>query len=398
MKSLIELSFFEELLKTSENSLVRQAVEGGRTAIGYNCSMVPEPLLSVDGIFPVCLRAPEAEDTETANFYLSAFNCSYSRSILQNGIDGEYNFLDGVVFSESCVHIDRVEFTLRDIGLGKDHKKFLSYVIGMPKKDAKATMDVLVEDLRRLGDKLAETYNVDTSDKSVLEAIKKRNRFVTLLKEIGDLRLADRPKITGTEWHTVYAACKTAPEDLLIEPLTKLKAALDKRVPITAKLPRVMVMGSDIDNPAFTALIEAQGCLVVADRYCFGSLPGLETIPEEGDPYRNLAEHYLRTSQCPRMMEKSGDRVDYMLGLIKDYRVDGVIFEVMKFCDLWGWEALKAERAVKEIGIPSVKFEREYRFSSEGQMRTRVQAFIERIRNINVDAELEKQGGTDDEK
>lgn len=398
MKSLIELSFFEELLKTSENSLVRQAVEGGRTAIGYNCSMVPEPLLSVDGIFPVCLRAPEAEDTETANFYLSAFNCSYSRSILQNGIDGEYNFLDGVVFSESCVHIDRVEFTLRDIGLGKDHKKFLSYVIGMPKKDAKATMDVLVEDLRRLGDKLAETYNVDTSDKSVLEAIKKRNRFVTLLKEIGDLRLADRPKITGTEWHTVYAACKTAPEDLLIEPLTKLKAALDKRVPITAKLPRVMVMGSDIDNPAFTALIEAQGCLVVADRYCFGSLPGLETIPEEGDPYRNLAEHYLRTSQCPRMMEKSGDRVDYMLGLIKDYHVDGVIFEVMKFCDLWGWEALKAERAVKEIGIPSVKFEREYRFSSEGQMRTRVQAFIERIRNINVDAELEKQGGTDDEK
>ena len=398
MKSLKELSFFEELLKTSENRLVQQALADGRTAIGYNCSMVPEPLLSVGGIFPVCLRAPEVEDTETANFYLSAFNCSYSRSILQNGIDGEYDFLGGLVFSESCVHIDRVEFTLKNIGLGKGKEKFLSYVIGTPKKEAEASMGVLIEDLRRLGGKLSETYGVDTGDASVTDAIKKHNQFVTLLREIGDLRLADYPKITGAEWHTVYAACKTAPKDLLIEPLTKLKSALEKRAPITEERTRVMVMGSDIDNPAFTELIEAQGCLVVADRYCFGSLPGMETIPEEGDPYRNLAEHYLRTSQCPRMMEKSQDRLDYMLDLIKTYRVDGVIFEVMKFCDLWGWEALKAEKAVREIGIPSVKFEREYQFSVEGQMRTRVQAFVERIRNINVDAALNTQEGTDDEK
>lgn len=84
----------------------------GRKAVGYNCSMVPEPLLSVDGIFPVCLRAPEISDTEIANFYLSPFNCSYSRCLLQNSMDGNFDFISGFVFADSCVHIDRVEHNM----------------------------------------------------------------------------------------------------------------------------------------------------------------------------------------------------------------------------------------------------------------------------------------------
>lgn len=89
-----------------------------------------------------------------------------------------------------------------------------------------------------------------------------------------------------------YGICRQqgGAKDQLIEPLKALKAVLMKREPDNSSLPRVMVLGSDIDNPAFTALFEAQGCRVVADRYCFGSLPGMELIPEDGDPYRNLAE------------------------------------------------------------------------------------------------------------
>ena len=388
MEKLQELAFFEDLLKTSKNSLVEQAVNEGKIAVGYNCSMVPEPLLNVDGLFPVCLRAPEVIDTESANFYMSPFNCSYSRSILQNGIDGNYDFLGGLVFASSCIHIHRVEHNFEIAGINNNKEGFLSYVIDMPWKSFPAGMDTLTGSLRKLGGKLAEAYGADASDRSVTKAIKRYNQFVRLLKEIGDLRLQEHPVITGTEWHTVYAASKVAPKDMLIEPLKDLKSALEKREPIANDFPRVMVMGSHFDNPAFTELIESQGCVVVADRYCFGSLPGLELIPEEGDPYRNLAEHYVGISECPRMMAESQKRLDHMFHWIEEYKVDGLIFEVMKFCDLWGWEALKTEQAAKAYGIPFVKFEREYQLTGEGQMKTRIQAFIESIQNKKLDAVL----------
>lgn len=388
MKKLKEMEFFSTLLENSNNELTQKAVSDGRKAIGYNCSMVPEPLLSVDGLFPVCLRAPEISDTETANFYLSPFNCSYSRSLLQNNMDGNYDFISGFVFADSCVHIDRVEHNMR---LDPRESRPLC-MLAVPKKDYPAGMEAFAKDLRALGESLAKTFGVDTGDESVRAAIRKHNECMKLLQEIADLRLEDNPKITGAEWHTVYAATKAAPKDLLLEPLKALMAALMKREPDSSSLPRVMVLGSDIDNPAFTALFEAQGCRVVADRYCFGSLPGMELIQEDGDPYRNLAEYCVRDSQCPRMIERSDDRLAYMLKLTQDYRVDGIIFEVMKFCDLWGWEVIKCEKAAAEAGIPYVKFEREYQFAGEGQLRTRVQAFIERLRNRATDEQIRNGG------
>lgn len=388
LEKLKELDFFKGLLSASENDLVKKAIEDGRIAIGYNCSMIPEPLLSVGKLFPICLRAPEVDDAETGTFYLSQFDCPYSRYILQNAIEGNYDFLSGLIFNNACVHIDRVEHTLRITDRLPRKENFLSMVFGMAKKVFPAGQDALTEKLREVAGELNAHFGVDMSDAAVAQAIKDYNKCVKLLKEIADMRLEEYPRITGAEWHTVYAATKCAPKDMLIEPLKKLKAALKKREPDKTDMPRIMVMGSDIDDPAYTELIEAQGCRVVADRYCFGSLPGLELISEEGDPYRALADHYMMNTQCPRMMDESHKRRDYMLDAVKEYRVDGVIYEVMKFCDLWGWEALKMGEYSKENGIPFLKFDREYKFSGEGQMRTRVQAFIERLRNINVDEAL----------
>jgi benzoyl-CoA reductase/2-hydroxyglutaryl-CoA dehydratase subunit BcrC/BadD/HgdB len=379
MKKLKEMEFFEGLLDNPRNQLVEEALAQGRTAIGCNCYLVPEPLLSLGNAFPVRLRAPGAGSTELATHYLSPFICSYARSILESALDGAYDFLGGLIFASSCTHITRCGQHFEQLDINTGREGFFSYFLDTPRKIYEPGMAFMAKDLRKAAQKLFQSYGIDASDDALVEAIRKHNAFNALLRKLSELRKDEHPKITGTEFHTVMVASKTAPKDMLVEPLQKLIAAAQKREGIKDYRARVMVVGSIFDNPKFTELIEEQGGLVVADRYCFGSLPGLEEISVEGDPYESLARHYLTTCECPRMMEKLNDREGSVKRWAEEFRADGVIFETMKFCDLWGYEAVSGVPKLRHRGVPVVRIEREYAYTGEGQLRTRVQAFIEVI-------------------
>lgn len=124
--------------------------------------------------------------------------------------------------------------------------------------------------------------------------------------------------------------------------------------------------------------------MVVADRYCYGSLPSREPIEiREGETaLRAVARHYLMTSQCPRFMsrERANARKVYIKTLAEEYKADGVIYNQMKFCEFWSYERILGVHIMsEEFGIPCIGIEREYSLSSAGQLRTRFQAFIESI-------------------
>jgi len=384
MKELKEMELFDKLLKTPENELVKKAIADGRHPIGYHCYSTPLPLLEADGLFPVRMRATQVQSTEDSNFYMGAWLCSYSRSIVQALINGDYDFLDGILGTLSCVQIQRAMQHEGLLGLDKKKDPFFYEMIDVPRKEFEASTEHMVADVRRMGKELSDKFGVDMSDEAITKAIKKHNEFNKLMHSIGDMRLEDKPKITGTEWHKVMVASLVAPRDLLVEPLQALKTALEKRTSDQVREPRVMMVGSILDNPAYTELVEAQGCRVVADRYCFGSFPGLEGVEEDGDPYENIVRHYLSNTQCPRMMEESVGRFDYIMDKAKEYKIDGIVFETMKFCDLWGYEALVNFRRIQDTGMPAIRIEREYLLSGEGQFATRVQAFVESVRNKDL--------------
>jgi len=380
MKELKEMELFDELLKTPENELVKKAIADGRHAIAYNCYMTPSPILECGNLFPVRLRATQVESTEDGNFYLGTWLCSYSRSVVQALINNDYAFADGILGILSCVQMQRAIQHEGLLGLDKKKDPFFYEIVDMPRKKFDASTARTVEQMRAIGDQLHDMFGTDMSDDAMRETIRKHNEFNALMRSIGDLRKEEKPKITGAEWHRVMAASLVAPHDLLIEPLKALKAALDKRTPDKAREPRLMIVGNVIDDPAYIDLVESEGCHVVADRFCFGSLPGLEDIEEEGDPCENIVRHYIEGTQCPRMMEESLERFDYLKGLIDEYKVDGVIYETVKFCDLWGYEVLVNYKRLQEAGIPAARIEREYKLSGEGQFSTRVQAFVESLK------------------
>jgi len=390
MKKLNEMELFETLLDNPDNELVGKAINQGRVAIGYNCYLVPEPLLSMGKAFPVRLRAPSAGSTDLATHYMSPFICSYARSMLEAALDGTFDFLGGLVFAASCTHITRGCQHFEQLRINAAKEGFFTYTLDTPRKLYEPGFHFLASGLRKAAQEMSKHHGIDISDASLTKAIREYNAFNLLLRRLSDLRKADKPKISGTEFHTVMVAVRTAPRDMLIDPLKKLIAAAEKRNGIKDYRARIMVMGSIFDNPRFTELIEEQGGLVVADRYCFGSLPGLEEIREGGDPYENLARHYLSTCDCPRMMERLNDREQSLRKWAKEFKADGIIFETMKFCDLWGYEALSKVSKLRDSDMPVVRIEREYAFTGEGQLRTRAQAFIELIESKRLTKALAK--------
>ena len=326
-----------------------------------------------DKLFPLRLHATGVAGTEIADNYLSSFICSYTRSLLEFAFDDRFDLVQGWVFVPSCAHMQRLADNLEYL-----KKPAFNHVIDVPRKVNEVTTTWLAEELAMLRDKLAAHFGVDMGDASLMKAIDEWNSFAQAVRDIGDLRKRPAPPITGTEFHALLMASLASPKDLILPKINEFRAEIEKRPGLENHRARLMVVGGHLHDPGFISLIESQGGLVVADRFCTGSIPGL--IPVEGnggDPIKTLAEHSFKKTLCPRMMESFPLRLKTILDAVREYKVDGVVLEILKFCDLWGVDSVPLVNALRKEGIPVLKLEREYRLSSEGQLRTRVQAFLE---------------------
>ena len=200
------------------------------------------------------------------------------------------------------------------------------------------------------------------------------------------MRKRDDPPITGYEFHVIQLVTLTCPKRLILPYLRETAEELKTREP-DGRWPfrcKVVLAGSENDDPDFTKLIERFGAAVVADRYCYGA--GESRIPivvKEGqEPLDAIARHYLDTSNCPRFMPQDTMRArkQRIADLARDYHADGVIVASNKFCEYWSYErVIDTVVLPRDFGLPVCSIEKEYINSASGQLRTRFQAFVESI-------------------
>ncbi|HAQ64066.1 MAG TPA: 2-hydroxyacyl-CoA dehydratase [Ruminococcaceae bacterium] len=386
MKDLKHLIYFENLLQEAKNELVDKAISEGGKAIAYTCYHIPEVLLNVDNCFSVRLRAPRTGSMDIATYYLSSYLCGYSKALLERGIEGGYNFLSALIGSESCSEMNRTYEHFELLNLVENDKFFVT-IADIPFKIAPHTIKHYANQMQlKVLDRLHENYGVDISEQALRKAVEEHNEICRLITEIGEYRKEENPRITGYEFHVINLVTYRCPKYLILDKLRETAEELKTRQPDEKKNYRakVVVVGSEMDDPDFTKLIEESGALVVADRYCFGSLPGREEIKltDEHNVLEQIVLHYMQTCQCPRYMnqDKVRGRKEYVKQLVEEYNADGVIYEQIKFCEYWGYErALASHIMTNEFGIPSVTVDRQYTASASGQLRTRVQAFVESL-------------------
>ena len=355
MKDLKHLIYFENLLQDAQNELVTKAVEDGQIALGYNCYYIPEVLLNLEGCFSSRLRAPNCTSSDIANYYMTNRTCPYARSILERAIEGGYNYLSCLFGAESCATMERMEEHFFLINPVK-HDGFFVTQIDPPMKGDQTNLDYYKAQLKlKVVDEMKNRLGVDVSDEAMRKAIEQHNELSRIITEIGNFRKLDNPPITGYEFHVIQLVSQVCPHKLILPYLKETLEELKTREP-EEKFPfraRVALVGSEVDDPEFTKLIEMCGAMVVADRYCFGSLPGREEIVVQPGqhPLDALAEHYMKINECPRSMgtENIIARKQYLYDIAKEYKADGIILQNMKFCEYWGYERAIAAKGLAEL-------------------------------------------------
>jgi len=370
----------EELTKLAgdiTNPSVAEWKDGGRKIVGFFCSYVPEEVLHAAGILPCRVRAPGCAVTTEADVYLSHLNCTYMRACLQFALDGRYNHLDGLVFTNSCDHVRRVYDILREV---RSDDYPLLHMISIPHKSDEDLIAWFGEELAAFKEKIENTFGVEITDEGLRDAIGVYNDSRDLLRQLYDLRKGDRPPINGAEALKVILAGYCLPRERYNGLLRRLLGELESRQGISGYRARLMIAGSGgFDDPAYIDVMEELGGLVVTDSLCFGSRGFWEPVTVDHNPMLAIARAYLNRPSCPRMVDRVVERCDFVKRMVADFRVDGVVFQRMRYCDLWGGQLLYLEKELNEAGIPMLSLEREYAMGGAGQLRTRVQAFLERI-------------------
>lgn len=388
MRDLKHLYYFEKLLDDTNNALVRQAKADGRLALGYTCYHMPEVLLNLDGCFSVRLRAPRTGSMEVATYYMSNATCEYARALLERGLEGGYKFLDAMAGVDVCECMNRSMENMELLGVNDpDKKNFFWCNLDSPCSDNEDCVEHLREQLsRKILKPLRENFGIDTSDQAIRDAVARHNEVCRLITEIGNYRKLDNPTITGYEFHVLTLATYVCPKDLVVEKLRETLEELKTREPDPKKnfRAKVVVVGSEIDDPELISLIEDSGALVVADRFCYGSFPGRQEIvlTDDEDALTQVCRNYLQTTLCVRhsAQHKVQKRLDFAAQLARDYHADGIIYEQIKFCTYWSYErALASHIMHNEYNIPTLSIDRPYMSRTSGQLRTRVQAFVESI-------------------
>ena len=398
MRDLKNVIFFDDLLQESYNALVRQAKEEGKYALGYTCYFMPEVLLDLPGCFSVRLRAPRCTSPDMATYYMSSRVCHYARSLLERALEGGYNFIDALLGQECCTTMNRMEQYFDYCKLIPKEKFFTSFIDMPLKKTAWHAGYFRRQIEQKIIEPLGRVYGADFSEEKLRAAIEQHNEVCRIITEIGDMRKLPNPPVTGYEFHVIQLVSLTCPKDLILPYLRETLEEIKSREP-EPKFPfraRVMVAGSEIDDPDFTKLLEGCGAYVVADRYCFGSIPGREEIivkPDE-DILQAIADHYIQTNQCPRSMgpENVVARKQFLYRIAKEYDAEGVIVENMKFCEYWGYERAQAAQWMSDGfslpgTLPVCQIEKDYTNAATGQLRTRFQAFVESLEIKRIQSE-----------
>ena len=386
MKDLKHLIYFENLLENADNELVEQAKAEGGLAIGYTCYHIPEVLLNVGDCFSVRLRAPRTGSIDIATYYMSNYTCEFARALVERGIEGGFNFLDGLAGVDACSMMNRFYEHFEILKMNEKPNFFVTHT-DMPYKIEDYTVRSYVKQMQiRLLDVMHKSYGVDVSDAAIRKAVEEHNEVCRIIQEMAQMRKADNPVITGYEFHIINLVSYTCPKRLILPYLRETLEELKMREP-DVKPPyraRVAIVGSEIDDPGFTKLLEECGALVVSDRYCFGSTPGREVLELKDDEpaLEQICRRYMELSECARYIsdEKVAQRRETADRLAREYRADGIIYEQMKYCDFWGFErALVSHIMSEEKGWPVLSIDRVYNAKASGQLRTRFQAFVESL-------------------
>jgi benzoyl-CoA reductase subunit C len=371
-----------EELYNDRGGRAKQLHQAGQKVIGYFCCFVPDEIITAFDMLPYRIQGSPGDPIDEADAVIEPMACPFARSCFNMALKGEYDFLDGFVAPHSCDTIERMYHIWQS-----NKPAPFNHLINVPHMMGPSSSEFYKKELQYFIRRLEEFSGKKMDEQKLKDAIKLYNRRRAALRELYDLRKSDPPLISGEEITRVLVAGMGIPaaEHIdLIEALTK--EVKNRPSPKADGLPRIFLWGNEIDDVAFIRLVEECGAHVVMDDLCTGTRFFWDDVPETDEPLDGLTSRYVCT-HCPRSLspqaglraEDLENRFGYMRQFISQWRANGVIFYIVRYCDTCELEGPDLREYLNNLKLPVLMIEDDYSTSTIGQLRTRIQAFLEMI-------------------
>ncbi|GAB4268236.1 MAG: double-cubane-cluster-containing anaerobic reductase [Deferrisomatales bacterium] len=360
----------------------------GRKVIGYLSMHVPLEIVEALDLVPFRMLGDIREPVTEADRGLPAAFCPYMRSVLDLSLKGRFSFLDGFAMAHPC---DAQEKTVRVISSFVEFP--FTHFLDVPSTVHEYAVAYFRDQIRDFQRELEAFAGRKVTDEALGETIRLYNEQRRLVRELYKRKRPDPPRLSGRETLEVILAVQSLPvregNALLREVLAEVDAR-DGAVP--GGRPRVLVWGSVIDDGAYLDVIESSGANVVTDDLDEGTRPYRADVESDGDPIEQLARRYLQgiptartfvdAGQGPRRKDNLEDleaRYGYLGRDIREWSVDGVILQSVRYCDPHGYELVDVMDYLEHLGAPCIYVEHNYSEGALAPMRTRIEAFLETL-------------------
>jgi benzoyl-CoA reductase/2-hydroxyglutaryl-CoA dehydratase subunit BcrC/BadD/HgdB len=378
------MAYFDGVIAGAHGARVREIAErraAGDKFIGTFCVYVPDELILALGAIPVALCGGTSLSIPYAEKVLPRDICPLVKSTLGLALSNTcpYGPLEDLAVGETTC--DAKKKTWDILAAGGDF-----HVLEVPQKKGPRDRDLWHEEVIQFKARLEETTGRRLEPGKLGEAVRLMNRKRRALARLNELRKAEIPPISGLDALVVMQGALVDDPLRFSERLEALNEELADRVrrgagvaPAGAK--RLMVSGcpSVLGNWKLHHLIESAGAVVVGDETCTGTRYFSALVEErDGDldaQIAAIAARYL-TIDCS-CFSPNDERIDSVLRLVREGRVDGVVQYVLQYCHTYNVEAVRVASALKNEGVPSLKIVTDYAEEDTGQLRIRIEAFLE---------------------
>ena len=375
---------FEEFNEQRKASFihVKDFKQAGNRLVGFLCSYTPLEIIDAAGASSVALCGTSDEVIPEAEKVLPANLCPLIKSTY------------GFAYSEKC------PFTyFSDMIVGEttcDGKKKMyellselkeTHILHLPQgRDRVYESDGWYEECRLLLERLEKLYGITITDEDLRAAVARRNRLREAQLSMFELQALEPPAMTGVElMSTMFAGTFSFDIVSYTKKIEETVAARrsayeagERLVPADAK--RILITGCPVGGVInkIGRTIETNGGVIVCMDDCSGKRTARMMVDENApDILRAISDRYLDIN-CSVMTPNDG-RMENTLTMCEKYHVDGVVENVLTACHTFNVESARMQKVVEGAGIPYLKIETDYSAGDQGQIDTRIAAFIETL-------------------
>lgn len=344
----------------------------GQRVIGIFLPDVPEELIDASGMLPFTVLDCKKSPSPTG--IIPSFACSLISSTLNQACLGDLEFLDGMVIPHLC-DSSRALFHLWE----RRFPKQFSDQVRLPKKlSSQGAKAYLSEELKRFKETLEKSFGVNISNEELWKSINTYNENRQYLRTIQALRSQNMGLINNYEFFSLVKSSMVMPKNehnqILKEILAHVEsscARFDNRPPV-----KVFVSGKLVEPLEIFQWMDEAGILVAGDDLAVGSRYFSYGIKGEGDALKSLAQSYFE--RIPNaLVEGPKDHLSFILKKVQENGIEGVIFVHLKFCEPLAFDYPGIKKGLDQRGIPNLFIETELHGYNVGQIKTRLQAFVE---------------------